>query len=174
MENNVISRIVKEPDPILRRPAKQVASVSPELTELIERMIRTMYAARGVGLAANQIGSDLAVLVASPEGTPGKEIVLVNPVIEQRKGRATLPEGCLSLPGISAEVSRAAAVTASGLDAKGNKVMIQAEGLLAKILQHETDHLNGQLFVDRLNLLKKFKLLQQYKSIAQTLRQVNL
>ncbi len=170
----MIAKILKEPDPILHRSAKQVKTITPDIENIVAVMIRTMHAARGVGLAANQIGSEWSILVASPDGQRGKEIVLINPVIEKRSGKASSPEGCLSLPGISSEVTRAAQVTASGLNREGKPVTLEAVQLLAKILQHEADHLGGRLFVDRVSPWKKLKLLKEYESVARTLRQVKL
>ncbi len=170
----MIAKIVKEPDPILHRSAKQVKTITPDIENLVGVMIRTMHAARGVGLAANQIGSEWAILVANPDGERGNEIVLINPVIEKRSGKTSSPEGCLSLPGISSEVTRAAQVTVSGLNREGKPVTLEAVQLLAKILQHETDHLGGRLFVDRVSPWKKLKLLKEYESVARTLRQIKL
>ena len=170
----MITSVVKEPDPILHSAAKQVEKVNADILRLVERMIQTMHAARGVGLAANQIGSDLAILVASPDGVRGKELVLINPSITKREGKTVSPEGCLSLPGVSSEVTRAAKVTATGLDRAGGKIKIEADKLLAKILQHEVDHLSGKLFVDRIGPWKRRKLLKEYASISQTLGRVKL
>jgi len=170
----MIAPMVKEPDPRLHRKAVPVTQVTEQILRLIDTMIETMVVAQGVGLAANQIGSNLNILVASPDGKEGKELVLINAVILGRRGRARLAEGCLSVPGVSSDVVRAASVTVSGLDRKGRPVTVEADGLLAKILQHEVDHLQGYLFLDRLGAWKRRRLLRQYQRLCATLRQVQL
>ena len=170
----MIAPILKEPNPLLHQKALDVPKITPEIQKLIDTMIETMHAAEGVGLAANQIGSSWNVLVASADGKRGKELVLINAVILKRSGRDRSPEGCLSLPGVSSDVCRCAQVRAAGLTRKGQPVTIEAEGLMAKILQHETDHLAGHLFLDRLGLLKRRRLLQKYLSLADTLKQVRV
>jgi len=166
--------IVKEPNPLLHQKAKPVGRITEEILRLIETMIETMHAARGVGLAANQIGSARAILVANPDGGRGKELVLINPSIVKLEGQETSPEGCLSLPGISSDVTRAARITVSGLDRTGKRITLKADKLLAKILQHEVDHLNGRLFVDRVGRWKRQGLLKEYASVSQTLRRVKI
>ena len=166
--------IVKEPQPILRRKATPVGKITAEVRKLIDDMIETMHAAEGVGLAANQVGSSLNILIANPDTQRGKEIVLLNAVLSGRRGRHRSPEGCLSLPGAAAEVTRFAEVTATGLDREGKPVTLSAKGLLAKILQHETDHLAGKLYVDHLTPWKRSNLLAKYKEISDALRDVQL
>lgn len=170
----MLASILREPDPLLHRKAKPVLEVTPDIRRFIGTMIETMHAAEGVGLAANQIGSDLAILVASPDGKNGNELVLINPRILKRSGHNRFPEGCLSLPGISSEVSRSAQVTVSGLNQKGEPVTLQADGLPAKILQHEVDHLEGRLFPDRLGFWQRRGLLRKYMKLAATLQQVKV
>ncbi|MBI3332506.1 MAG: peptide deformylase [Candidatus Omnitrophica bacterium] len=170
----MILPVLKEADPLLHRKAVPVAEIDEEIQKLIDSMIETMHVAEGVGLAANQIGSNWNILVASPDGKRGKELVLINGVIVRRRGWDRSPEGCLSLPGISADVLRSARVTATGLNRNGKPITLEAVGLPAKILQHETDHLAGHLFVDRLSFWKRRQLLKRYQAIAATLRQVEL
>lgn len=172
----MILPIVKEPSPILHQKAVTVTEITPEIDRLIADMIQTMHVAEGVGLAANQVGSNLNLFVANPTGEKGKgrEIVLINALLQQREGTETSPEGCLSLPGISGDVTRATKVVAIGLDRTGKPTTLEATGLLAKILQHETDHLAGHLFPDRLGLFHRRQILQKYKKLADTLRQVKL
>ena len=168
----MIAPIVREPNPMLHRKAVPVPEITEEVQRFIDTMIVTMHAAEGVGLAANQINSPWNVLVASPDGQRGKELVLINPSILKRSGRDRSPEGCLSVPGVSSEVVRAAKITATGLNRKGNPVTLEAHGLLAKILQHEVDHLQGHLFLDRLGLFQRRRLLQRYKTLTDTLKRV--
>ena len=172
----MILPIVKEPNPILHQKAIPVTTITPEIDRLIADMIQTMYVAEGVGLAANQVGSNLNIFVANSTGEKGKgqEIVLINAVLQERRGKESSPEGCLSLPGVSADVTRAATVVASGLDRTGTPITIKTSGLLAKILQHETDHLAGHLFPDRLGLLARRRILRKYKKTADALRHVHL
>ena len=169
-----IQPIVKEPAPILHEKAVPVTEITQEIRELIPVMIDTMHAAEGVGLAANQIGVKWHVLVASPDGDRGKEIALINAEIVERTGRNTSPEGCLSLPGVSSDVTRSAGVTVRGLNPEGKQVTIQATGLLARILQHEVDHLDGHLFVDRLWPLGRRSVLAQYQKLADQLKRVKI
>lgn len=172
----MILPIVKEPQPILRRKATPVGEITAEVRKLIGDMIETMHAAEGVGLAANQVGSPLNVLIACPNAQEGrgKEIVLLNAVLSKRRGRNRSPEGCLSVPGVAAEVTRSSEVTATGLDREGKPAVIEARGLLAKILQHETDHLAGKLYVDHLTPWKRADLLAKYKEISDALKDVQL
>ncbi|MBI1953046.1 MAG: peptide deformylase [Candidatus Omnitrophica bacterium] len=170
----MIKAIVKEPGQILHAKALPVPGLTPDIERLIAEMIETMHAANGVGLAANQVGSDLDILVASPDGQRGKEIVLLNARLSERGGKDRSPEGCLSVPGVSAEVTRAARVTASGLDRRGKPVTLKAQGLLAKILQHETDHLQGRLFFERLGFWRRGNLLRQYRQTESLLSRVEI
>jgi len=155
--------IVIEPHPILHRKTKPVEELTPAIQRLIDDMIETMHSAPGVGLAANQVGAAWDILVASPDGVRGKELVLLNAHLVEKRGEVVAPEGCLSLPGISASVVRASEVVAEGLDRHGNPVTVKAQGLLARILQHETDHLAGWLYLDRLPHWEKTQLLQRYR-----------
>jgi peptide deformylase len=140
------------PDDILRRGAAPVEKVTRECRKLITDMIETMYEAPGIGLAANQIGQAIQVVTIDlqrPDDENGL-IVLVNPEIISRGGEIVWEEGCLSIPEYFAKVKRCAQVTVRALDPDGAHFEIEAEGLLAVALQHELDHLQGRLFVDRL------------------------
>jgi len=161
----MILPIVKEPNPILHQKALPVTKITPEIKKLIADMMETMHAAPGVGLAANQVGSRLNILVASADGKKGDELVLINARITKLKGKALCPEGCLSVPGVSSKVSRATEVTAGGMDASLKPVTVEAIGLMAQILQHETDHLQGHLYLDRLSFWAKKRLLKKYKEL---------
>jgi peptide deformylase len=125
-----------------------VAKIDASIQKLIDDMIDTMPAAGGVGLAAPQIGRSLRVIVI---GVPEQEmVVLVNPQIVRRSGQRQVTEGCLSVPGYWAEITRSLKVTAKGLNREGREVRVKAEGLLAQALEHEIDHINGVLYVDYL------------------------
>ncbi|MDP3702768.1 MAG: peptide deformylase [Candidatus Omnitrophota bacterium] len=142
--------ICVEPHPVLRRAARPVAVFSEEIRRMARDMIETMYANDGIGLAAPQIGQDLQVFIANPSQERGREVVVVNPVLESTEGRATIVEGCLSVPNVWERVRRAARVRLRGQDAQGQALSIEAHGLLAIVLQHELDHLQGRLFIDRI------------------------
>ena len=170
----MLPSIVKEPNPILHRKAVDVTKITEEIQQFIDTMIETMYVAHGVGLAANQIGSNRNILVTSEHQERGQEVVLINPAIVQRSGKARSQEGCLSVPGVSSEITRAAQVTVTGLNREGKLVTLKAKGLLAKILQHEVDHLQGHLYWDRLRFFERRRLCEQYKSLSQSLDQIDL
>ena len=136
------------PDPVLRQKAKLVPVIDDSVRQLIRDMVDTMKAAPGVGLAAPQVGASLRIIVVD---APEKGIVvLVNPQIVRRGGEQVCNEGCLSVPGYRAEVTRSDWVRAKGLDAEGKEVRIKGHGFLAQILEHEIDHLNGVLYIDLL------------------------
>jgi peptide deformylase len=139
-------------DPVLRRRAKRVPQVDASIQRLIDDMIDSMREASGVGLAAPQIGVSLRVIVIE---VPGEEVAaLVNPEIVKRSGQRQVDEGCLSIPGYRAEVSRSVNVVAKGLDRLGRPVRIKAkDDLLAHALEHEIDHINGVLYIDHLESL---------------------
>lgn len=145
------------PNPVLRVKARPIGTVDAAVRKLIEDMAETMYDAPGIGLAANQVGKPLRVIVIDlqREEDPHGLIVLVNPEIVQASGELVWEEGCLSVPEFFAEVHRHENVTVRGLNADGKPVEIQADGLLAVALQHEIDHLNGRLFIDHLNPIKR-------------------
>lgn len=141
--------IVTLPDPVLRQKAKRVPKIDASIRALIQDMIESMYAAHGVGLAAPQIGVSLRVIVI---GLPDEEpFALINPEIVKATGQRRVEEGCLSIPGYRAELTRSKVVVAKGLDASGKPVRIKArDNLLAQALEHEIDHINGILYIDRL------------------------
>jgi len=166
----MIYPIVVYGDPVLERPAEPVTEFNAELKKLVDDMFESMYAAHGVGLAAPQVGVGLrfAVVDLQPDDTRAP-VVLINPeVIACSEEQATREEGCLSLPGQYADVTRSARVTVRYTDLEGAKRRIDAEGLLAACLQHEIDHLDGILFVDHLSALKRNMILRR---LAKELRQ---
>ena len=137
------------PDPILRQQAKKINPIPPTLGKYTQDMIETMHDEHGVGLAANQVGSLRKVAVIQlPEWD--EALILINPEIIRREGEREVEEGCLSIPGYRGTVKRSERVRARALDLNGKVVKIKAEGLLAQALEHETDHLNGYLYIDRL------------------------
>jgi peptide deformylase len=136
-------------DPVLRQPAKPVTGFDRALRRLCDDMIETMYAAPGVGLAGPQVGVSLRLFVLD-DGETGP-LVIANPDLSEGTGELTEEEGCLSIPGPYHATPRSATIRCRGQDAKGRDVEIEGEGLLARILQHETDHLEGMLYIDRLD-----------------------
>ena len=157
------------PDPVLREQAQEITEVNGELQRLIEDMAETMYAAPGLGLAANQVGvlRRLMVLdVSHRDGGPRDLKVILNPCITAAEGEIIREEGCLSVADFAAEVRRHARVTVTGLDREGNPLKISGEGLLAVVIQHEVDHLNGILFIDRISRLKRGLYLRRLKKQA--------
>ena len=155
-------------DPVLRQQAAEVAAVNEVVRRLIEDLRDTMHAYRGVGLAANQIGALERVLVVDVpvEGERRVELTLVNPVLSEPAETNVDEEGCLSIPGIYEEVRRAARVRVKALDERGVPVDMVVQGYLARAIQHEVDHLNGVLFVDRLSVLKRQFLKKSLEALA--------
>lgn len=150
-----IRKIVFLPTPVLRQVGKPVEKFDDALQTLIDDMFETMYAAKGVGLAAPQIGISLQLAVIDVIGDKSQQIVIANPSIIAREGEETYQEGCLSVPGAYDTVVRAKKVTVQAQDRNGKTFDITADGLLGECLQHEIDHLNGKLFVDLLSPLKR-------------------
>jgi peptide deformylase len=146
--------------PTLRRAAAPVRDVNGTLQALIDDMVETMYAAPGVGLAANQVGSLQRVFIANPsdDRDPARLVVVVNPELAVTEGELVSEEGCLSVPEFRENVRRARRVLLRGTDRHGRPLEIEAEDLLARIFQHEVDHLNGILFLDRLSPAKRLLL----------------
>ena len=146
---------MKYPDPVLRRKAKRVSHVDKSLNRLIDDMIETMYQASGAGLAAPQVGVSLKIAVI---GIPEEEvIVLVNPELVKKSGERVVIEGCLSVPGYRGEIKRSEKVTVKALDRNGKAFRIKADDLLAEVLEHEIDHLNGVLYIDHLESTEKLE-----------------
>jgi peptide deformylase len=163
--------IRKFPDPVLRKKTDRVTKINGAIERLIEDMVETMHAAPGVGLAANQVGVPLQVAVIDLSAREDKEkrhplLVIINPEILSLEGSVVEEEGCLSIPEYAEKVKRAARVKVRAQDRTGKAFELEAEGLLAKALQHEIDHLNGLLFVDRLSPLKKNIFKRRLKKMA--------
>ncbi len=153
----MVYRIVKYPDPVLETPASPVVDFGPELEKLVRDMFDTMWASKGVGLAAPQIGLPmrLAIIDTSAGEDPSERLVLVNPEITFRSGSQTGEEGCLSIPGFRENVTRPMIATVRAQDHQGNTFEKTGEELLARAILHETDHLNGVLFINYLSPLKR-------------------
>ena len=149
-----VLKVVQFPHAVLKTKTAPVARVTEEDRKLVKDMIDTMYAKQGVGLAANQVGIGKQIFVASPDQVRGQELVFINPRIVRKQGTIKEFEGCLSVFECYEPVKRAKRVWLRATTLEGNTVEIKAEGLLSRIFQHETDHLNGFLFIDRLGFLK--------------------
>jgi len=152
-----IMKILTYPEPVLQAQSEVVENIDEEIQKLIDRMGATMYAAPGIGLAANQVGNLQRIIVydLTPQERGRNLSVLINPEIVQAEGKIEYEEACLSVVDFSSEVTRPAYVKVRGVDRHGNPVDIEAEDLLAVCLQHEIDHLNGVLFIDHVSSLKR-------------------
>ena len=175
----MILEVLKYPDPRLRQKGVKVEKVTPELKKLAEDMLETMYQERGIGLAAVQVGQLVRLLVIDTrprengrykiedltemEQAVTQPIALFNPVLKKKEGKTTYDEGCLSVPTFFETVERFNYVEVEGLDKDGKPVVIKTDGLLAICLQHEMDHLDGKLFIDRLSLIKSNKIKTRIK-----------
>jgi len=147
------------PDPVLRQKAKRVTAIDGSIQKLIDDMIDTMRANSGVGLAAPQIGVPLRIVVIE---MPGEEVItLINPQIIKRQGERVLGEACLSVPGYQGEIKRSAVVKVKAQDRQGREIRIKGEEILAQALEHETDHLNGTLYIDYLESPDKLRRLDE-------------
>lgn len=166
----MIRPILRYGEEVLACRAEPVSEVTPEVTTLIDDMIQTMYAAPGVGLAAPQIGFPLRLFVADP--SVGRDVadlvVMINPTVVEREGVQSEDEGCLSVPGFTATVSRAARVVVRGLDRDGASRIIEGTGLLARAFQHELDHLDGSVFLDRLRGLRRQIIVRKINKLRRT------
>jgi peptide deformylase len=179
----MIREIVVYGDPVLRRKGKQIDKITEEVRTLAQDMIETMHEAHGVGLAAQQVGEAIQLTVidvSDAENRPsrmwidGQEVdpkehmplILLNPQLELSRETEIGPEGCLSFPEVTADISRAERVKVAALDLDGKPVSFEAEGLLSRAVQHETDHLNGILFIDRMSSATKVTLGSKLKKLA--------
>ena len=153
----MVREILIWPDPILKQKARPVAKVDDKVRALVKDMFETMYAAEGVGLAAPQVGvlQRVIVLDTSPSQEGAKPLAMINPEIIGMEGETTYEEGCLSIPGESEEVDRAARVTVKYLDVDGQEQSLACDALLAIAVQHEVDHLDGIVYVDHVSTLKR-------------------
>jgi peptide deformylase len=163
----MVREILIWPDPLLKKKAAPVTRVDDSIRALVNDLFETMYAADGVGLAAPQVGAlkRIIVLDTSPRQPEAKSVAMINPEIVLAEGTTLYNEGCLSVPGEAEEVERAAEVTVRFIDPHGVRQEMRAEGLLAIAIQHETDHLNGVMFVDHISILKRELIRKRMKSL---------
>ena len=160
--------IVRYGADVLHRPSAEVTAITPEIQTLIDDMIQTMYAAPGIGLAAPQVGVGVRIFVCdiSAGRNAADLLVFVNPGFVEREGMQLEEEGCLSAPGFNATVARPSRVILKGLDREGQPQTIEATGLLARCFQHEMDHLDGLLFIDRLRGLQKDFIVRKIRKLT--------
>jgi peptide deformylase len=164
----MIRPIVRYGDDVLHAPAGLVPEITATTQRIIDDMIQTMYAAPGIGLAATQIGLPLRIFVAdlSVGRNPADLLVFVNPEFVARDGMQLEEEGCLSVPGFNATVARPARAVVKGLDREGREQIVEGTGLLARCFQHEMDHLEGTVFVDRLRGLQKDLIVRKIRKLT--------
>ena len=163
----MVREILIWPDPILKQKARPVARVDDSIRTLVQDMFETMYAADGVGLAAPQVGvlQRVIVLDTRPRQPESQPLAMINPEIIALEGKTTYTEGCLSIPGEAEDVDRAAIVTVKFLDPEGQEQTLRCDGLLAIAVQHETDHLDGTVFVDHISSLKRDLIRKRMKRV---------
>jgi len=157
-----VLKVRKYGDPVLRRRAQPVDAVTPEIRRLVDDMVDTMYDEVGIGLAAPQIGASLRLMVVGDDDGRGAR-ALLNPVIIDRGGEITAEEGCLSIPGVFAPVTRSEWVKLEAQDIEGRPVALTARGLRARVFQHEMDHLDGVLFIDHLDPMTRDRIKRKIK-----------
>lgn len=150
-------QIVHYPHPTLRFESQPIRRVDAELRSIVRNMFELMYEAKGVGLAANQVDLPLRLFIANLAGDPaeGEELVFVNPVISRPKGNEDHEEGCLSIPGVYSQVTRPGQIRVTAFTMQGEQIEAELDGMLARVVQHETDHLDGVLFIDRISPSRK-------------------
>jgi peptide deformylase len=164
----MIRPIVRYGADVLHRPAVPVTDITPETRLLIDDMIQTMYAAPGIGLAATQVGIGLRIFVCdvSAGRNSADLMTFINPEFVERDGMQLEEEGCLSVPGFNATVARPSRAVLKGLDREGQEHVVEATGLLARCFQHELDHLDGTVFIDRLRGLQKDLIVRRIKKLS--------
>jgi peptide deformylase len=166
----MIRPLLRHGAPVLHRPADPVASLTPEIQTVIDDLVQTMYAAPGIGLAAPQIGVPVRIFVVDITAgrSSGELVVMVNPEFVDREGMQVEDEGCLSIPGFNASVVRPARAVVRGLDREGVERTVEATGLLARAFQHEIDHLDGTLFIDRLRGIKRDLIVRRIQKLKRS------
>ncbi len=156
-----VLKIESYPSDVLRKVAEPVKEIDDDIRRLVQDMIETMYHDDGVGLAAPQVGVSKRIMVVSPEAEPGTEQVYINLEIIHHEGAELGYEGCLSLPGVAAEVKRAQKIIFKALDISGNEIQVEAEDFFARVVQHEADHLEGKLLIDRVSFTERTDIIKQ-------------
>jgi peptide deformylase len=171
----MVREIVTYPADILKKPTEPVREIDGKVRDLIRDMFDTMYHAEGVGLAANQIGVGLSLMVIDTslkEDAPDIKLVLINPRVVSAEGKTRFKEGCLSFPGLTVEVERYEKIEVVAIDEEGKEKTIQLEGFPAIVFQHELDHLKGITFLDRISSLRRRMALEKYKKLQKEAQRV--
>lgn len=163
-----VMNIVIYPDPVLRQKTKPLTEINKEVYLKVEEMMELMYQAQGIGLAAPQVGWSVRLFIIDADGGRNGEKVFINPVIIEEAGELNKEEGCLSFPGIMSKVARAQRIKAEAYNLKGQKIEIEAEGLAARAWQHELDHLNGSLFIDKMSPAGRLAISQRLKEFERS------
>ncbi len=163
--------IVTYPEEVLRREAEPITDIDDGVRELADKMTEMMFRAEGIGLAAPQVGVGKKMIVVNPEDDFH---ILINPeIVERSEEEETMDEGCLSVPGPEAPVSRAEKVVVKGLDLDGDEVRLTREGLAARVLQHEVDHVSGKLYIDHLSDAERSLVLREYRKMEEESKEEN-
>lgn len=159
-------KLVYYGDEILKKPARKVENIDQDIIDLIDVMFNVMYKEKGVGLAANQIAVPKKILTIDVEHSGGPVIALLNPeIVKKCDELVPYEEGCLSFPGINAEIMRPSQITVKAVTPEGNEIKLDADGMFARVLQHEIDHLNGIVFIDHIEDFLRKELTQKLKKI---------
>ena len=166
--------IVIYPDPVLRQRAKPLTEINKEVCKKVEEMMELMHQANGIGLAAPQVGWSVRLFIIDAAGDKHGEKVFINPVIVEETGEVNKEEGCLSFPGIMSKIIRAQRIRAYAYNLKGQKLEIESEGLVARAWQHELDHLNGCLFIDKMSPANRLAISHQLKEFERTYKSVRV
>lgn len=158
-------------DPVLRKQAKEITRVDENIKKLAFEMLKTLKEAKGIGLSANQVGAEKKLFVIDRSffsSSPGEEspLIVINPVLVESHGEQTSEEGCLSIPGTYADVTRPLEVLVKGIDLDEKEIKIEGKGLLSRVLLHEIDHLNGLLFIDHLSSIRRRLLAKKLKKLS--------
>ncbi|MBI2829385.1 MAG: peptide deformylase [Acidobacteria bacterium] len=166
----MIRPVLRYGEQVLHQAAAPITEITPDIQQLIDDMVQTMYAAPGIGLAATQVGVPLRIFVADVSGghNPGDLVTFINPEVVEVDGTQYEDEGCLSVPGFNATMARPARAVVKGLARNGREQVIEGTGLLARCLQHEMDHLDGTLFVDRLRGLQKDLIVRRIRKLSRS------
>ena len=166
--------IVIYPDPVLRQKAKPLKEITMEVCRKVEEMMELMYQAHGVGLAAPQVGWPVRLFIIDVDGASHGEKVFINPTIIEEIGELNKEEGCLSFPGIMSKIIRAQRIKAHAYNLKGQKLEIEVDGLAARAWQHELDHLNGELFIDKMSPSNRLAISHQLKEFERTYKSTKI
>jgi peptide deformylase len=160
--------IRKYGDPVLRRRAKETSRVDEKIKKIASQMLETLKEAKGIGLAANQVGEELRLIVVDPSRfePDARPLIIANPVIVDSSGEQIEEEGCLSIPGTYAEVKRPFELKVKGINLDEKEIVVEAKGILSRVLAHEIDHLNGILFIDHLSSIKRSLLSRKLRKIS--------